>query len=110
MKKQKNIIETKWLDIKAKSKVKNPNVEELDTLTCDLIANLAQLTESGVNEVEGVAVDLYKDRVWWVVEKIGLLPEYKDEDELDDFLIVEDDYYSEDDEFDFEIDDSKFYK
>ena len=32
-KKQKNIIETKWLEIKAKSKVDNPNIEELDQLT-----------------------------------------------------------------------------
>jgi len=110
MKKEKNIIESKWLNIKSKSKVENLNIEELDLLTCDLIADLAQLTEAGITEVEGVSVDLYKDRVWWVVEKIGLLPEYKDEDDLVDELDEEeDDYYKVEEDFDFEIDDSKFY-
>ena len=111
-KKEKNIIEAKWLEIKAKSKVENPNIEELDTLTCQLIADLAELTEAGITEIEGISVDLYKDRVFWIVEKIGLLPPYKDEeddideDEDDDF---EDDYYKVDEDFDVEIDDSKFY-
>jgi hypothetical protein len=110
-KKQKNIIETKWLEIKAKSKVDNPNIEELDHLTCQLIADLAELTEQGVTEIEGMSIDLYKDRVWWIVEKVGLLPEYKDEDEVfDDFEEDEDNYYKVEDEDDFEIDDSKFYR
>jgi hypothetical protein len=110
-KKEKNIIETKWLEIKAKSKVENPNIEELDTLTCQLITDLAELTEAGITEIEGVSVDLMKDRVWWVVEKLGLLPEYKDEDDLlVDDLDIEDDFYQTDDEFDVEIDDSKFYR
>jgi hypothetical protein len=44
-------------------------------------------------------------------EKLGLLPEYKDEDDLlVDDLDIEDDFYQTDDEFDVEIDDSKFYR
>jgi hypothetical protein len=110
-KKQKNIIETKWLEIKAKSKVDNPNIEELDHLTCQLIADLAELTEQGVTEIEGMSIDLYKDRVWWIVEKVGLLPEYRDEEEdFDEFEEDEDNYYKVEDEDDFEIDDSKFYR
>jgi hypothetical protein len=110
-KKQKNIIETKWLEIKAKSKVDNPNIEELDHLTCQLIADLAELTEQGVTEIEGVSIDLIKDRCWWTIERLGLLPEYKDEDEVfDDFDEDEDNYYKVEDEDDFEIDDSKFYR
>lgn len=114
-KKEKNIIETKWLEIKAKSKVENPNIEELDILTCQLIADLADLTMAGVTEIDGVSIDLYKDRVFWVVEKIGLLPPYKDEDDLfgeeDEEEWDDDDYYKvEDDDLDFEIDDSKFYR
>ena len=111
-KKEKNIIETQWLEIKAKSKVDNPNIEELDRLTCSLISNLSKLTCQGITEIGGIDLDLYKDRVWWVVEKIGLLPEYRDEDE-DDLLevLVRDDWetYNED-EFELEIDDSKFYR
>jgi hypothetical protein len=108
-KKQKNIIETKWLEIKAKSKVDNPNVEELDQLTCRLIADLAEMTDQGIKEIDGVDIDLYKDRVWWVVEKIGLLPEYRDEDEIEVEDEIEDDYYKVEEEFEIEIDDSKFY-
>jgi len=111
-KKEKNIIETKWLEIKSKSKAKDINIDEIDQLTCRLIADLADLTVAGVTEIDGVSIDLYKDRVFWVVEKMGLLPPYKDEDDIfddeDDFE-EEDDYYKVDDDFDYEIDDSKFY-
>ena len=110
-KKQKNIIETKWLEIKARSKVDNPNFEELDQLTCRLIADLADLTDAGITEIDGVPVDLYTDRAWWIVEKLGFLPEYRDEDEIVDELDEEeDDYYRVEEDFDIEIDDSKFYR
>ena len=59
-KKDKNIIEQKWLTIKSKSKTDNYNLEELDYLTCDLIAHLSLLTENGIKEVDGVSVDTYK--------------------------------------------------
>lgn len=111
-KKEKNIIETKWLEIKAKSKVENPNIEELDILTCQLISDLADLTMAGVTEIDGVSIDLMKDRVWWTIEKLGLLPEYRDdEDDLFDEFDEEeeDDYYKVEEEFEIEIDDSKFY-
>ena len=110
MKKEKNIIETKWLEIKAKSKAKDINIEEIDQLTCRLIADLADLTDAGVVEIDGVSIDLYKDRVWWIVEKVGLLTEYRDEDEDSEEDEIEDDYYIVEDECDYEIDDSKFYK
>jgi len=112
-KKEKNIIETKWLEIKSKSKEKEIDIEEIDRLTCQLITDLADLTMAGVTEIEGVSIDLYKDRVWWVVEKVGLLPEYKDdEDDLFDEFDEEeeDDYYRVEEEFEIEIDDSKFYR
>lgn len=108
-KKEKNIIETKWLELKAKSKSKDINIDEIDQLTCRLIADLAELTDNGVEEIDGVSIDLYKDRVWWVVEKVGLLPEYRDEDEDIEDDEIEDDYYKVEDDFDYEIDDSKFY-
>ena len=82
-KKEKNIIEKKWVIVKAKSKEPNYNLQELDYLTSDLIAHLAQLTDKGIMEIDGISIDMYKDRVWWVIEKIGLLPEYRDEDEDD---------------------------
>jgi hypothetical protein len=66
---------------------------------------------NGITDINGTSIDLMKDRVWWIVEKAGLLPEYRDpEEEIEDDLDEEDDYYKVEDDFDFEIDDSKFYK
>jgi len=111
-KKEKHTIETDFLDLKTRFKKGKISIEEVDQITCKLIAELAVLTIRGVKEVNGTPVDLMKHRVWWIVEKAGLLPEYKDpEEDLGDLLEVEkDDYYNEDDDFDYEIDDSKFYK
>ena len=79
-------------------------------MTCELLLELALLTENGITEINGTSIDLFKDRVWWIVEKAGLLPEYRDEeDDLGD-VEIEDNYYNVEDDFDFEIDDSKFYK
>ena len=110
-KKEKNIIVAKWLNLKAISKSDNPSIEQIDELTCDLLANLAELSVRGVEEIEGVSIDLYKDRVWWVVEKHGLLPEYKDEDVGDEIVEILDEWEKYEDEFgDMEIDDSNFYQ
>lgn len=109
-KKEKNVIERKFMNIKTKFKAGDYDIVEMDGLTCDLIAHLAQLTLNGVTDIEGVPIDLYKDRTWWIVENIGLLPEYKDEDVDLDEVEIEDNYYSDDDEVEVEIDDSKFYR
>jgi len=108
-KKEKNVIERKFMNIKTKFKAGDYDMVEMDGLTCDLIAHLAQLTQNGVEEIEGVSIDLYKDRTWWLIEKLGLLPEYRDEDEEVEDVEIEDDYYSDDEE-EVEIDDSKFYQ
>jgi len=108
-KKEKNIIETKFQNIKSKFKAGDFDIDEMDTLTCDLIAHLSQLTDNGISEIEGVSIDLYKDRTWWLVEKLGLLPEYRDEDDEDD-IEIEDNYYEVEEEFEVEVDDSAFYK
>jgi len=110
MKKEKSIIEEKWFKLKEISKSPNPPIEQIDELTCDLLANLAELSIRGVQEVDGKNIDLYKDRTWWVVEKHGLLPEYKDPEEEGLFEIV-DEWEKHDDDFeDTEIDDSTFYQ
>jgi hypothetical protein len=110
-KKEKNVIERKFMSIKTKYKAGGYDIVEMDGLTCDLIAHLAQLTQNGVTEVEGVPIDLYKDRTFWLIEKLGLLPEYRDEDIEFDGDEIKDNYYSdEDDDVEVEIDDSKFYQ
>lgn len=110
-KKQKHTIEIDFLDLKTKFKANQLTTEQIDHATCKLIAELAVLTVNGVTEINGVSIDLYKDRVFWIVEKAGLLPPYRDEDDdLDEDIEIEDNYYNDDDDFDFEIDDSKFYR
>ena len=108
-KKEKHPIEVKYLDLKKRFKAKEMSIEEVDLITCELITELALLTEKNVTKINGVSIDLYKDRVWWIVENAGLLPEYRDEEE-DIVEEIKDDYYKVEDDFDYEIDDSKFYK
>ena len=111
-KKEKHTIEVRYLDLKTRFKSSELNIEEVDQITCELIAELAVLTERGITEINGTSIDLYKDRVWWIVEKAGLLPEYRDEEDdiEDEGYDEEDDYYKVEDEYVIEIDDSKFYK
>jgi hypothetical protein len=111
-KKEKHTIEVKYLDLKTRFKAGTISIEEVDQITCELIAELAVLTVKGYTEINDTSIDLMKDRVWWIIEKAGLLPEYRDdEDFVDEEIDEEDDYYN-DDEFEYaiEIDDSKFYK
>ena len=76
---KKNIIIKEWENLKKESKMDNPNISLIDTMSCDLIAKLSELTIKGITEIEGVPIDLLKDRVWWVIEKHNLLPEYNEE-------------------------------
>jgi hypothetical protein len=111
-KKEKHTIEVKYLDLKTRFKAGTISIEEVDQITCELIAELAVLTVKGYTEINGTSIDLMKDRVWWIIEKAGLLPEYRDEeDDIDEEgFDEEDDYYKVEDEYEIEIDDSKFYK
>ena len=97
---KRNTIEKKWLIIKNKEKSENPDIDELNYLTCDLIAHLAQLTDRGVTEIEGIPIDRYKDRVWLCVERLGLLPEYKGEEleDIEEEIIDDWESYNEEDD------------
>jgi hypothetical protein len=111
-KKEKHTIEVKYLDLKTRFKAGTISIEEVDQITCELIAELAVLTTKNITEINGTSIDLMKDRVWWIVEKAGLLPEYRDEEDdiENEGFDEEDDYYKVEDEYEIEIDDSKFYK
>jgi hypothetical protein len=104
-----NTIETQWLTIKSKFDAGNYDLNEMDHLTCDLLAQLAYLTVQGYTEIEGTSIDKSKERVWRLVERMGLLPEYKDED-LEDVLEIKDDWDSYDEEDTVEINDEEFYR
>jgi len=111
-KKEKHTIEVKYLDLKTRFKAGTISIEEVDQITCELIAELAVLTVKGYTEINGTSIDLYKNRVWYIIELAGLLPEYRDEEDNIDEIgsDEEDDYYKVEDEYVIEIDDSKFYR
>jgi hypothetical protein len=75
-----------------------------------LISHLSILTEKNITDIDGIDINVYKDRVWWAIEKLGLLPEYRDEDEEEILEMIKDDWEKAENDFDIEIDDSKFYK
>ncbi len=103
---KKNTIEKKWLIIKTKEKEENHDLNELNYLTCDLIAHLAQLTDRGITEIDNIPIDKYKDRVWLCIERLGLLPEYKSEEEKLEEEIIDDweSYNDNDDELAYDED------
>jgi hypothetical protein len=111
-KKEKHTIEVRYSDLKTRFKSGELSIEEVDQITCELIAELAVLTERGITEINGTSIDLYKNRVWYIIELAGLLPEYRDEEDNIDEIgsDEEDDYYKVEDEYVIEIDDSKFYR
>ena len=46
-----------------------------------ILIDLAEMTVDGMGGdtiIEGVKLDLWKDRVWHLIERVGILPEYKD--------------------------------
>jgi hypothetical protein len=78
---------------KSRGKI-NFDLELFDTLSTDLIILLAECTMNGIEEIEGLHIDKWKDRVWNLIENAGLLPEYKDE-EGSDIIEIIDTWYNE---------------
>ncbi len=108
---EKLIITPKWSEIRKLFKENTngsskyqENFEvggDLDTLTEEFIFLLGRITEEiGYNcTIEGVKLDLWKERIWTIIEKAGLLPpiawrDDKEEDEEDEEYEYE--YFDED--------------
>jgi hypothetical protein len=69
-------VEVKYDVLKEGFKKKRFTIDEIDDMTCELISFLAILTDKGVTQInKKKSVDDYKERVWNIVEKVGLLPE-----------------------------------
>ena len=100
-------ITNQFLTLKNMFKDGVTNLEEFDYLSAKLLVDLTELTEHGVkgdDKIEGVNLDLWKDRVWHLIERTGLLPEYKEtEDEVGEYEEEEDEWYKNDsNEFDLD--------
>jgi hypothetical protein len=79
---------------------------ELDQLCCEFIDMVGEITaDRGFDcVVEDIKMDLWKERIWSLVENAGLLPEiaWRDDKESDR-LEAEDKWNSYDDEYDYDI-------
>ena len=118
----KSIVTPKWLKIKETfeqntngSKEYGSNFEiggEFDMLCNEFIDLLAQITmKFGFKcKVEGIDMDLWKDRVWVVYEKAGLLEpiawkiEKLDEKSFEEMLMEDEAWSRNKDEEEFELD------
>jgi len=113
---EKSIVTPKWLQIKAMyeqgtngSNKYGTNFEiggELDELALELVDMLGEITQQQGFDcvVEGVKMDLWKERVWSLIENAGLLPEIAWKDERDaEEAEIKDTWNSSDDEFDYDF-------
>ena len=112
----RTIVTPKWQKIKAMYEAgtngsdkygDNFEIEgELDMLCHEFIDMVGEITaDRGFDcVVEDIKMDLWKERIWSLVENAGLLPEiaWRDDKESDR-LEAEDKWNSDDDEFDYDF-------
>jgi hypothetical protein len=87
-------------------------VEHFDNISGQLLIDLAEMTIDGMGGdtiIEGVKLDLWKDRVWHLIERVGILPEYKDIEGDIEEMFMNDNWYSDEEE-EFDVDDEKFFQ
>ena len=119
--KDNKFLTAKWLEIKKMFETNTngskeygsnfPIDGELDELTQHFLGYIAKLTLSkGFDaEVEGVHLNLCKERIWSLIENAGLLPNIAWKDELEDEdTEVEDTWNTSDDEFDADLEAQSF--
>lgn len=51
------------------------SIEDIDKVTRELLDYLSEMTDRGITEIGDETVDQYKERVWNLIERVGLLPE-----------------------------------
>jgi hypothetical protein len=113
---EKLFLTPKWMEIKQmfesntngkKEYGKNfPLDGELDQLTQHFVGMIGVITlQEGFDAViEGVRLDLWKERIWAVIENAGLLPEFSFQEEEIIDKARKDLWNKVDDEFDVDLD------
>jgi len=111
-KSEKLIVTPKWTKIKAMYDAGTNGSEEygknfpvggeLDELCEEFIDMLGTLTRKFgyLTTIEGIHMNLWKERIWSLVEKAGLLPEIAWRDEKEEDSVSDDAFQDIDDEFD----------
>ena len=67
-------ITNQFIHLKEMFKSGDYDINEFDELSRQLINQLASLSIGGVKEIEEIDINLWKDRVWFLIERVGLLP------------------------------------
>lgn len=116
---EKTIVTPKWLEIKKMyeqgtngSSKYGTNFEiggELDELTRDFLDMIADITEDRGYDytVEGVHLNLWKERIWAVVENAGLLQDIAWKTDLEDEEIV-DTWGNDTEEYEVDLDNLEY--
>ena len=111
---EKSIVTPKWLKIKEMyeqgtngSDKYGTNFEiggELDIISLEFVDMLGEITQKFGWDcvIEGVKIDLWKDRIWALIQNAGLLPEIAWRDELEVEKEKKDDWYEIEDEIDLD--------
>ena len=113
---EKMFLTPKWQEIKSMyeagtngSNTYGENFQidgELDILTQHFIGYIGEITEKrGFDTIlEGTKMDLWKERIWALIENAGLLPNIAWKDEREDELEVVDTWEQNEDEFYVDLD------
>jgi hypothetical protein len=69
------VVVVKYQILKEGVKKNQFSIDEIDKITRELLDYLSELTVRGVTQIGDETVDQYKERVWNLIERVGLLPE-----------------------------------
>jgi hypothetical protein len=109
---EKSIVTPQWLKIKAMyeagtngSSKYGTNFEiggELDELSLEFVNMLGEITQKFGWDciVEGVKMDLWKERIWALIQNAGLLAEIAWKTDMENEEEIEDTWYATEDDFD----------
>lgn len=105
MKKEESYeIDIQFANLKDLFKAGKADEVEFDELSREMLEYMGKLTLSGVSGdtiIEKISLDLWKDRVFHLIERAGLLPEYKVMDEIEEEEKNDSDWYGDNGEFTF---------
>lgn len=111
---EKSFLTPKWLEVKKmyedgtngsdKYGTNFPVKGELNELTVEFVEILGELTRQFGWDcvIEGVKMDLWKERIWSLVENAGLLPEIAWRDDLEADRLAEEE--AEEDIYELDLD------
>jgi len=97
-------LDIQFANLKDLFKLGDEKINEFDELSRVLLSYMSDLTLKGVKGdfiIEGIKLDLWKDRVYHLIERAGLLPEYIDVVDEDEGDLNDSEWYQEGDDWEF---------